>query len=132
MFIRKVIFLLLLIFTCISCTKINDPDPEIQNLISAYRQQPDQRIDVKDFWDAIDLACTALYNDTMTKSFGYDMYVLTSSQQILKNNKWIWRVTFKPKQLVSDDPSKGPLALGGEAFVNVDLSTKETTVTYGE
>ena len=102
---------------------------EILKDTPAIRPQHEISANVKNIQDAIDLAIHALYKEPRLHSTDY---VLTSAQQILRNNKWIWRITFKPKELLPDDPSNGPYTLGGEVFVNVDLSTKETVVTYGE
>lgn len=131
MYGKKMVIILLLMFSSLSCTKINDSN---LNKIKEISPLSDSKlcVDMKSLHDAIDIAIPALYNDKMAQSFDSKLYVLTSVQQIIINNKWIWRVTFKPKELLPDDLSKGILGMGGEVFVNVDLSTKETVITYGE
>ncbi|MBN1972343.1 MAG: hypothetical protein JW787_01795 [Sedimentisphaerales bacterium] len=79
--------------------------------------------------EAINLAIPALKKDVLANK---TEYILTAVQQNIRGGKYIWRVTFKPKELVPDDPSEGPHTLGGEVFVNVDLGTKSTVITYGE
>lgn len=59
-------------------------------------------------------------------------YRLTMARQIIKNNKNIWVIAFSNKKIWPDDISGKPVGAGGEVFVNVDLATKETVVTYGE
>ena len=59
-------------------------------------------------------------------------YTVVSAQQMFHGGKYIWRVVFKPARLLPKDPSTLAIGLGGEVFVNVDLNTKETVVTYGE
>ncbi len=58
--------------------------------------------------------------------------VVLSAQQMFFDGKFVWRVTFKSASLLSKDPSKSPIAKGGEIFVNVDMSTKKSVVRYGE
>ncbi len=105
---------------------------EIKKDTPASKPQPKITADTGNIQEVINLAIQALYKDKMSQSFNSKLYILTSAQQIIMNNKWIWRVTFKPKELLPDDLSKGMLGMGGEVFVNVDLKTKETVVTYGE
>jgi hypothetical protein len=60
-------------------------------------------------------------------------FKLTSAQQLVVKGNYIWRVTFKPTKLLSPkDPSKGLIGLGGEVFVNVDLTTGKTEIRYGQ
>jgi hypothetical protein len=59
-------------------------------------------------------------------------YKLIGAQQDYYNGKYLWRITFKPKKLLPEDPSSQPIGLGGEIFINIDLDTKETFITYGE
>ncbi len=126
---KKAIIGLLLILACQSCTTINDSNQGTHKDNHGAMTQSKITTDTRNVMNAIDLAIQAVQKESLLHG---TEYVLMAVQQIPIKNKWIWRVTFKPKHLVSDDPSKGPLGLGGEAFVNVDLSTKETTVTYGE
>ena len=58
--------------------------------------------------------------------------ILTSAQQIFVKGKYVWRITFKPSSLLPKDPSTTPIAVGGEIFVTVDLTTRKSVVTYGE
>lgn len=99
------------------------------NNVSAPRTQTNYGVETNSIKDAINIAISALRKEPLVKVTDY---TITSAQQIPVNKKWIWRVTFKPKDLLPDDPSKGPLTLGGEVFVNVDLAAKETVITYGE
>ena len=105
---------------------------EITKDTPAAKPQLKISADIRSLKDAIDIAIPALYQDKMAQSFNSKLYILTSVQQILINNKWIWRVTFKPKDLLPDDPSKGLIGMGGEVFVNVDLAAKTTEIRYGE
>jgi hypothetical protein len=79
--------------------------------------------------EAVGIAASALHN---RYPFTDKDYTLTSAQQIIVDRKYIWRITFKPTELVPKDPSKEPIGKGGETFVNVDLSTKKTEIRYGE
>jgi hypothetical protein len=93
-----------------------------------------------DMKDAVAIAVSALHNQPpgsagesyILSSAPKDDYILTSAQQIIFRGKYIWRVTFKPRQLLPKDPSKGIIGAGGEIFVNVDLSTKTTEIGGGE
>ena len=129
MFLKKAIVVLIM-FACLSCAKINDSGKD--KIISTAESSSKLIADITGLQEVVEIAVQALYNDKMTQSLSSTKYVLTSAQQIIINNKWIWRVTFKPKELLPDDISKGLLGAGGEVFVNVDLKTKETVITYGE
>jgi hypothetical protein len=59
-------------------------------------------------------------------------YKLIGAQQIYYNGKYVWRTTFKPTKLLPADPSAQLIGKGGEVFINIDLETKETVITYGE
>lgn len=59
-------------------------------------------------------------------------YKLIGAEQIYLEGKFIWRMTFKPRYLLPEDPSTEIIGCGGEIFVNVDLKTGERTVGYGE
>jgi hypothetical protein len=83
----------------------------------------------KQLQDAVEIAVSALYQQS--SSPGTD-YTLTAVQQIIVNGQYIWLITFKPTKFLPEDPSKGPITMGGEVFVNVDLSTKKTEIRYGE
>ncbi|MBM4026356.1 MAG: hypothetical protein FJ280_13280 [Planctomycetes bacterium] len=61
-----------------------------------------------------------------------DAHILTGVQQFVRDGKYVWRVTFKPARLLSKEPSREPLGLGGEVFVDVDLNTGTTEIRYGE
>ena len=79
--------------------------------------------------DAVAIAVAALHDQS---TYPASDYTLTSAQQIVVEGKDIWRITFKPARLLPRDPSKELIGLGGEIFVNVDLSTKKTEISYGE
>lgn len=102
---------------------------QIKKDTPASKPQSRLSLDTRKFNDAINIAAEAMNKEPQVYAAEY---VLMSVQQIIVNNKWICRVTFKPKELLPVDPSKNFIGLGGEAFVNVDLSTKKTVITYGE
>jgi hypothetical protein len=79
--------------------------------------------------EAVAIAVSALHDHSPSTDKDY---TLTSAQQIIVKGKYIWWITFKPTRFLPKDPSKGPIGKGGEVFVNVDLSTKKTQITYGE
>jgi len=111
-------FLPLLIVFASSCTPIptSKPNSTCQANITTIEE-------------AVGLAVSALQDQS---HYPASQYTLTSAQQIIFKGKYIWRITFKPTELLPKDPSKGPIGKGGEIFVNVDLSTKKTEITYGE
>ena len=57
---------------------------------------------------------------------------LVGAQQFVHEGRYVWRVTWKPKHLLPDDPSTGKIGAGGELFVNVVLETGEATIGFGE
>ncbi len=57
---------------------------------------------------------------------------LIGAQRFYDKGKYVWRITFKLKALLPDDPSTQPIGAGGETFILVDLKTGETVVTLGE
>ncbi len=57
---------------------------------------------------------------------------MRSARQMLINGQFIWQVTFKPTNLLTEDPSTEVIGAGGEIFVNVDLKTEKTDLRYGE
>lgn len=59
-------------------------------------------------------------------------YNLIGAHQIYYKGKYVWRITFKPTKLFPADPSTQLIGQGGEVFMNIDLKTKETVMTYGE
>jgi hypothetical protein len=87
-----------------------------------------QQADVSDLGRAVAIASLAAEQE------GYPLqeYTLTSAQRIAHQGQYIWRITFKPSNLLPKDPSKGPFGLGGELFVNVDLGTGQSVITFGE
>lgn len=105
---------------------------DIEKDAPVLKSKPMLSADTRNLREAIDIAIPALYEDTNLQKIDYKLYTLTAVQQIIIKNKYIWRVTFKPKELLPDDPTKSPLGLGGEVFINVDLSTKKTEIMYGE
>lgn len=105
---------------------------EIEKDTVVSKSKPTLSADMRNLQKAIDIAIPALYKDTTLQKIDYNFYTLTAVQQIIIKNKYIWRVTFKPKEFLPEDPSKEFITLGGEVFVNIDLSTKETEITYGE
>jgi len=87
------------------------------------------RADITGLEESVAIAVSALHDLYPSKDKDY---TLTSAQQIIVKGKYIWLITFKPTELWPKDPSKGQIGMGGEVFVNVDLSTKKTQITYGE
>lgn len=85
--------------------------------------------DIAGLREAVAIAVSVLHDQS---SYQSDEYILTSAQQIVVKGKYVWRITFKPANLLPKDPSKGPIGLGGETFVYVDLNTKKTEIRYGE
>ncbi len=79
--------------------------------------------------EAVSLGIVAVGEQSHYPKHGY---TVVSAKQIFHGGKFIWRVVFKPTILIPEDPSTQPIGVGGEVFVNVDLSTKETVVRYGE
>jgi len=61
-----------------------------------------------------------------------DAHKLIGAQRLYRKGKYVWRITFKLKALLPDDPSAQPIGAGGETFITVDLETRETVVTRGE
>lgn len=97
-------------------------------------------IDISDLRDAVVTAVSAL-NDQPPGSPGesyilasalQEDYILTSAQQLIVDSKYVWLITFKPKSLHPEDPSKDLIGAGGEIFVTVDLAAKTTIITGGE
>ncbi len=89
---------------------------------------PQETAETADLTEAISLSLAELE----TRSEKPSDYILIKAEQILVNNKFIWRITFKPKELLPADPSSEVIGVGGEIFVNVDPDTKETTLRHGE
>jgi hypothetical protein len=108
------VFLSLLMVLALGCTHnpSSQPGPDITGL-----------------WEAVAIAVSALHDQSR---YPANDYILTSAQQIIVDGKYVWLITFKPTSFLPKDPSKGPITLGGEIFVKVDLSTKKTEFTYGE
>ena len=84
---------------------------------------------VSDMNEAVSLGIAAMIEQS---HYPKQEYTLISAQQIFHKGKYIWRITFKPTDLLPKDPSEQPIGLGGEIFVNVDLNTKQAEVRYGE
>lgn len=59
-------------------------------------------------------------------------FKLIGAEQIYLEGKFIWMITFKPRDLLPEDPSTEIIGAGGEIIVNIDLNTGESTVGYGE
>ena len=89
---------------------------------------PQETAEIADVTEAISLSLAELE----TYSEKPSDYILIKAEQILVNNKFIWRITFKPKELLPADHSTEVIGVGGEIFVNVDPDTKETTLRHGE
>ena len=89
---------------------------------------PQETAETADVTEAISLSLAELE----TRSEKPSDYILIKAEQILVNNQFIWRITFKPKELLPADPSSEVIGAGGEIFVNVDPETKETTLRHGE
>jgi hypothetical protein len=94
---------------------------------SSSTTKPTVSVDTRSLQDAVELAITALNNQTSRLP---DNYVLIATEQRFIERKYIWRITFKPMRLIPEDPLKA--VKGGETFIDVDLSTKNTKITYGE
>lgn len=61
-----------------------------------------------------------------------ETFQFMGAQQRVKDGHYLWRITYKPKHLLPEDPSTGLIGAGGELFVNVVLDTGETTIRFGE
>jgi hypothetical protein len=85
--------------------------------------------DATDFEDAVAIAQAALVEQSR---YPADDYTLVSARQLPIKGQYIWRVTFKPTELLPKDPSKEAIGAGGEIFVNVDLDTRKPEIKYGE
>ena len=102
---------------------------EIEEDTPVSKPDPTLGTDIKSLQDAVDIAISTLHDNPSVPAFDY---TLTAAQQSIIEGKYIWRIVFKPTRFLPEDPSKELIALGGEVFVNVDLSTKATEITYGE
>ena len=60
-----------------------------------------------------------------------DEYTLTAAERLIRGSKYIWRITFRPNELLPSDPQT-PGGLGGELFVHVDMETGKTEILFGE
>jgi len=78
---------------------------------------------------AVAIAVPAIHEQS---HYPQDGYTLTSAQQIIVKDRYIWRITFKPTKMIPKDPSSGPMGAGGEIFVNVDPITQKPEIGYGE
>jgi hypothetical protein len=85
--------------------------------------------DITGLRDAVAIAASAILEQS---PYPASDYVLTAARQMTIKGKYIWRVTFKPSQLLPEDPSKEAIGAGGEIFVNVDLKTKKAEIRGGE
>jgi hypothetical protein len=84
--------------------------------------------ETSDLNKAVSIGCAKLAEEVESPT----EYKLIGAEQIYYEGKFIWRVTFKPTRLL---PAKGavkPIGVGGEVFMNIDLETGETIITYGE
>lgn len=61
-----------------------------------------------------------------------DTHTLIGAERFYSKGKYVWRITFKPRALLPDDPSAQPIGAGGETFITVDLETGASVVTRGE
>ena len=59
-------------------------------------------------------------------------YRLVGAQHVPVGGQYLWRLTFKPVNLIAKDPSQGVIGAGGEIFVNVNVETGQCVVTGGE
>lgn len=100
-----------------------------QSVVAPIEPSPTSRVNIADLQDSVAIAVSSLHDQA---SYQSNEYVLTSAQQIVVKGKYVWRITFKPANLLPKDPSKGLIGAGGETFVYVDLNTKKTEITYGE
>jgi hypothetical protein len=105
---------------------MNEILPEIKDIPEP--NQHSRQINAYEMQNAIAIATSALREKPSMQS---EDYTLTAAQKIIKE-KYIWRITFKSTSSLPKEPSKEPIAVGGEIFVKVDLNTKKTEVTYGE
>jgi hypothetical protein len=87
------------------------------------------RVDTAGLQDTVAVATSALQGQSHSSA---ENWTLTSAQQVLVKNRYVWRITFKPTRLLPKDPSQGLIGLGGEVFVNVDPMTKKTEIRFGE
>ena len=77
---------------------------------------------------AVGLATTKL---TATVKSPAD-YKLIKAEMTWAKGKYVWLVTYKPRKLLPEDPSKGHIGAGGEVFITVDVKSGITEVRYGE
>gem|GEM_PF-1620144 len=89
---------------------------------------PQKTAETDDLSEALSLSLAELE----TRSEKPSDYILIKAERIPVNNKYIWRITFKPKEFLPADPSSEMIGAGGEIFVNVDTDTQEKSLSHGE
>lgn len=119
MIARGLVFGLAMLLTALatSCTRL-----------APVSSTPRLQASVSDLDRAVAIATSA----TEREGHPIQEYTLISAQQVVRKGRYIWRITFKPNRLLPEDPSKELIGLGGELFVNVDLSSQKTVISYGE
>ena len=95
----------------------------------AKLQKTTAHVNTTDLQDAVCIATSALHGPTQ---YTADRWTLISARQILIDGRYVWRIIFKPTELLPDDPSTRAIGAGGEVFVNVDQATKKIEILYGE
>jgi hypothetical protein len=108
----------MLLALCVGCARFTAPHPESP-----------VRVDTTGLQEAVAVATSTLHGQLHGSA---DDYTLTSAQQLLVKNRYVWLITFKPTRLLPKDPSKEPGGAGGEVFVNVDPVTKKAEIRGGE
>jgi len=81
--------------------------------------------------EAVNMAASAVVN----QRHSLEDLTVVAVQQIFHQGKYIWRITLKPSRLLPqavDGDAIQPIGKGGEIFVNVDLATQQTQLTFGE
>ncbi len=85
----------------------------------------------KECVDAVNLGVQSLIQQAINP----ENYVLIAAETLHRGPKYegpkVWHLTFKLKRLIPRDQN-GILGAGGEVFVRVDLSTRQTSLKYGE
>ncbi len=80
----------------------------------------------------LDRAVTIASSTIEQEGYAISEYTLTAAARLVHQDQWIWRITYKPNDLLPENPATKPVGLGGELFVNVDLKTDKAVITHGE
>jgi len=78
---------------------------------------------------AIALAEAAIAQEA---DFATQRYTITRVEQIVREGRYLWIVTFKPTHLLPADPAQELIGAGGELLVSVDVAAETTVIRYGE